>query len=418
MKSLLKRSLFNMLFLMILSSTMCAELNVGVAIKDLTPPIGTPSAGYFEREGRGMVGIHDPLLATALVIDNGSKIIAFCSVDHMGFLYRMTQHVITKVQSHPQLQKCEIFIGSSHTHSGGGAYFDIPIVGEMVAGPYDEKIAQFYIDTTADAIIDAFHNLQPAKVGIGYGHTKGLNSYNGVWPKEMPAPSDITIIKATKLDGSPLAVFFNTSIYPAVLEGDNMLFSADVVGYIRQYLSALLGKNAIPVFFNGTLGDIETNAPKASDRFESCNIIGKGIAQTIAEIWNTTNAANKMEIATFRDNYLFEPKPTLSGFQIPTDPAPTEINLIVLNQSDAFITIPAELSCVYDPIFKDQGKKLGFKHISISNLVNDAHGYIYTPEAWQLNPPESDFSFGGRDYGQLVEEKVLKLMKAASKENR
>ena len=169
-------------------------------------------------------------------------------------------------------------------------------------------------------------------------------------------------------------------------------------------------------FFNGPIGDIETNTPNASDSFESCNIIGKTIAQTIAKIWITTNTSNKMDIVTLRDNYLFEPQPTLSGFQIPTDPAPTEINLLVFNQSHVLITIPAELSCVYYPIFKDKGKNFGFKRISISNLVNDAHGYIYTPEAWRLNPPESDFSFGREMYGQLVEEKVLNLMRAAKQE--
>lgn len=402
----------SILLFFIFCSNMHAELKVGVGIKEMTPPIGTPSAGHFEREGRGMIGVHDPLLATALVIDNGIKVIAFCSVDHMSFLYGMTQQVINKVQSHPQLQQCEVFIGSSHTHSGGGAYFDIPVVGEMIAGPYNDKIAQFYINTVANAIIEAFQNLQPAKIGIGNGNLQGLNAYKGVWPEEMLPPSEITIFKVTKLDGSPLAIFFNTSIYPAILEKDNMLFSADVLGYVRQYLSSLISKDIASIFFNGPTGDIETHVPHASDRFESCNLIGKIVANTLVDIWYATDTSNTMDIFTFSDKYLFEPKPTLAGFQIPVNATPTEINLIVLNHSYGFITIPAEISCVYDPIFKDKGKILGFK-IAIANLVNDAHGYIYTPEAWRLNPPESDFSFGGELYGQYVEQKVFKLMQRA-----
>ena len=45
---LLKQVLSTILLLLILCSNIRAELKVGVGIKDLTPPIGTPSAGYFK----------------------------------------------------------------------------------------------------------------------------------------------------------------------------------------------------------------------------------------------------------------------------------------------------------------------------------------------------------------------------------
>jgi hypothetical protein len=69
---MITRSLFFLLALLIpiLSS---ADLKVGIGKVDITPPIGTPSAGYMERKGEGMQGIHDPLLAIALFIDNGEK---------------------------------------------------------------------------------------------------------------------------------------------------------------------------------------------------------------------------------------------------------------------------------------------------------------------------------------------------------
>ncbi len=81
-----------------------AAINVGIGKTNITPPIGTPSAGYTERKGEGMQGIHDPLLAIALFIDNEEKQIVLCSVDHLGFTYEMVQEITKKIHSHTELK--------------------------------------------------------------------------------------------------------------------------------------------------------------------------------------------------------------------------------------------------------------------------------------------------------------------------
>ncbi len=143
------------LFFLILTSVCFGSLQVGIGTADLTPPIGTPSAGYPERKGAGMEGVHDPLRAIALFIDTGDKKIVLCSVDHLGFSYDMVQAVTKKVQSQWGLEACEVYIGSSHTHSGGGGYLNIPVIGEQLAGPYNPEITEFYIEQTYKAIFQA-----------------------------------------------------------------------------------------------------------------------------------------------------------------------------------------------------------------------------------------------------------------------
>ena len=75
------------------NSPLIAKVFAGAGICEITPPFGTPSAGYAARQGEGMEGVHDPLLATALIVDNGDQKIAFCSVDHLGFDHTMVQEV-------------------------------------------------------------------------------------------------------------------------------------------------------------------------------------------------------------------------------------------------------------------------------------------------------------------------------------
>ena len=90
------------------------------------------------------------------------------------------------------------------------------------------------------------------------------------------------------------------------------------------------------------------------------------------------------------------------------------MNLIVLNQTHAFLTIPGELSCLYDQRLKQIACALEYEHLSIFGLTNDAHGYIISPEAWEQKVFESRFSFGGKDYGTLTEARGEKLLKKAA----
>lgn len=385
-----------------------AMVQAGTGKCNLTPPIGTPSAGHTKRSAV-MQGIHDPLWATAIVIDNGEKLMAFCSVDNLGFTHEMTREILQRVQRNPALSSCEIFAGSTHTHSGGGAFLNIPVIGEKLAGKYDPQIMQFYIDSTVKAIEDAFNNLQPAMIGIGYGHAADLSIYRGQWPKDVKPLTDVAVIKIIKPDGSPLAVLYNYPLHPTVLGQENLLFSSDFIGFARDRIKSLIGEEVESVYFNGAQGDIIPNLPKGGDRFAYCSQLGESLAETVFDIWSSTETDNSIEIATFKDSYSFAPATTSQGLKLPIEKYDSEINLIVLNNTHAFITIPGELSCIYDANFKNKGLQSGFSHVSILGLVNDAHGYIIQPDSWRHQTYESTLSFGGEHYGSLIEEKVNRL---------
>ncbi len=409
MKTIVK-SLF---FLILLIPTLnYATLYIGIGKTDITPPIGTPSAGYVDRKGEGMQGIHDPLTAIALFIDNGEKKIVLCSVDHLGFTYEMTQDIIQQVHAVPQLGQCEIYIGSSHTHSGGGAFLNIPIIGESLAGTYNPAMTQFYVKKTVEAIVQASQNLIPAKIGIGYGQAGDLSLYRGQWPTGITPLSDVAVIKVTKLDDTPVAVLFNYAVHPTVLKSQNRLFSSDFVGYARDHLQTLLGSNVQPIYFNGAQGDIIPVISNEGDRFESCEYLGHSLAETVQKIWNDTKTNDFLSIKTQKESYAFKPQATPYGLTLPLESYKSEMNVIVLNQLHAFITIPGELSCIYDRQLKALGNELGYVHVSIFGLTNDAHGYIILPESWRHKTLESSLSFGGENYGDFIKSSTENLLKS------
>lgn len=57
----------------------------------------------------------------------------------------MVQEIVQQVHTEHGLEQCELYIGSSHTHSGGGAYLNIPLLGESIAGTYSRNTTEFYV---------------------------------------------------------------------------------------------------------------------------------------------------------------------------------------------------------------------------------------------------------------------------------
>lgn len=388
-----------------------ATIYVGISKTDITPPIGTPSAGYTKRTEQVMQGTHDPLYATAMIIDNSEKIIAFCAVDNFGFNYEICQEIIKKVHSHPELSNCEVYIGSSHTHSGGGAFWKYPVLAALV-GRYNPVVTQFYIDTTAKAIIDAWGHKQLAKIGIGYGEVQNISKYRSTWPEGIKPLTDTTLIKVVSLDNIPIALLYNFPIHPCILDFDNLLFSADLVGYARDQLKKRFGDKFESLYFNGAQGDINPNVTKGGDRFALCNLIGTALAESVANTWDNIETKEEIDVATLKHPYTLIPQPSTVGMTIPVEKYETEINMLVLDQKHAFVTVPGELSCIYDRTFKKRAQELGYAHLSVLGLVNDAHGYMILPEAWRHKTYESSVSFGGENYGIEVEAKIMQLLEA------
>lgn len=415
--SFLSRFLFSLFILT--HSLSHAALYVGIGKAEITPPIGTPSAGYTDRQGAGMEGVHDPLLAIALLVDNEEKQLVLCSVDHLGFTHEMTLEIARQVHAVPELKSCEIYIASSHTHSGGGAYLNIPVLGESLAGAYNPETKAFYVEQTVQAILQASQNLKPAKIGIGYGETQEISKYRASWPTNVSPLRTVTVLKVTTLEDTPLAVLFNYPMHPTVLDSKNRLFSADFVGFTRRYLQTMLGKEVQPIFFNGAQGDINPLIPNFIGSyvyysFSFCVVLGKSLAETVHSVWNEIETSDTLQIETAKDAYSFVPQATPFGLKLPVEQYETELNLIVLNRQHAFVAMPGELSTLYDRRLKELGKELGYSHLSIFGLTNDAHGYIILPESWRHKTYESGLSFGGEFYGEQVMERAAVLLRALS----
>jgi len=91
-------------------------LEAGLAVVDITPPIGYRMSGYFRE--RFSTGTHDPLLAKAVVLRQGDCRAALVFCDLIGIPLELSRQVRSRAEQKLGIPAQHILIAATHTHTG------------------------------------------------------------------------------------------------------------------------------------------------------------------------------------------------------------------------------------------------------------------------------------------------------------
>jgi len=386
----------------------------GVAKTDITPPIGTPLAGYGARRAQPSTGVHDPTEARALILDNGTEKLALVSVDHLGFDHGMVDRIRASASAATQISPDHIFIMSSHTHSGGGAFMEmLPLLANVLAGKFDLKIRALYEQRTAEAIIDANKTMKPVRIGFGAGEARGISRFRSSWPPNGPVDPEVGVIRVdSATTGKPLAVLINFAAHPTVLGAENMTFSADFVGYARDALEKMAGGAAMAIFANGAQGTIAPHAFQGDDAWQRAENVGTILASEAFKVMLMIKLQDSVDIKLVRTPLTLKIVPT-SVFPPAMSYPPgyeSEINAISFDNRIAFVAIPGELGSILNFQVKERGKMLGFEKTFLLGLTNDALGYIITEDEYRHKTYESTISLFGPTFGSFIANESFQLL--------
>ena len=242
------------------------NLKVGFAQVDFTPD-KLPLVGNF-RDDYISRGTHDPLCSHAIVFANSSQKIALLSID-LCLLRRdnvalMRNYITSKCDINPE----NILISATHTHAGS-LTFQRPGYPKV-----HEKIIDAFLKKAASAVVQANQNLKDTTLYIGHNQenrisfNRRLKCKDGKihpnWEVLKPdfiigptAPIDPQVITLSVSQNSKLkAALVNFALHPAILAGDNWLYSADFPGYLVEAMEKLFGDEFMTAFFNGCCGNI------------------------------------------------------------------------------------------------------------------------------------------------------------------
>jgi len=217
-----------------------ATLRAGFGRRDITPKVGCQLVGYANRLSAA-TGIHDPLLARALVLDDETTRCAILSADLCYLNARTVQAIRKAVHHRTEIPPSNVFIATTHTHSG-------PHDGD--AENWERPLPELF----AEAVAQACEALQPARLGGGYGVLYGY-SINRRW-LDRPVDPGVAVVRVDNVDGTPLGLLTNFACHGVVLGYDSFLISADWPGYACREMEHALGPGTTCLFLQGGSGDI------------------------------------------------------------------------------------------------------------------------------------------------------------------
>src|SRR5207249_10780445 len=92
------------------------SMKSGFAQADITPPIGCNIGSVRPRV---MTGMHDPLLASACVIDDGATPVALVGIDASIITRAAAESATRAIAQRTGIPRDNVVISASHTHQGG-----------------------------------------------------------------------------------------------------------------------------------------------------------------------------------------------------------------------------------------------------------------------------------------------------------
>ncbi len=284
-------------------------LRVGVAKLDITP---TSLIKVNPNDGENFIGVHDPIFARVVIIDNGSNSVALVSLDNNQL--GNTLPVRERIQKELGIPASHIIIAATHDHSAPMLGNRTPGANAKTGGPEVDVYTSFVNDRIVAALKQAKAALQPARIGLGTGHADVNVNRDVYTPKgwvygvNENGPSDKTVwvLKFETLAGEPLAVMFNYGVHPVVTRREKMV-SGDLPGAAERYVEQQYGDKVVALFTMGPGGDQDPriydlptaaeNKDKRPAAFEVMNAQGFMLGAEVVRVANQirpTIAATKV----------------------------------------------------------------------------------------------------------------------------
>jgi hypothetical protein len=231
-------------------------LRVAFGEIEITPALGEGKktvwmAGFGH--GRAATGVHDPLMARTVVLDDGQRKIALVSVDLIGLQYSNVLRI------RERLKKINyVMVSSTHNHEGPD------VIGIWGRNPLVTGVDPAYLTLVEDRVVKvvevATKQLAPAQAAYGTAEDEKLLGDSRL-PKVYDGVLRVVTFRAAATDDKPagggrplIGVLVQWNCHPEAMGSKNKLITADfpaaTVGWLKD-------KYKVPVaYFSGAVGGL------------------------------------------------------------------------------------------------------------------------------------------------------------------
>ncbi|HYG76634.1 MAG TPA: neutral/alkaline non-lysosomal ceramidase N-terminal domain-containing protein [Planctomycetota bacterium] len=436
------------------------EFSVGAAAVKITPPQGTPLAGFYAM--RPSTGVLDDIYSKAMVIEQDGAKVAIVSLDMCYTTRPIILNARKLIAEKTGIPAERVLISATHTHTGPALERQATIdeltgartpAAVQYAASLPALIAQSVIEANekraparAHAAIEREENLSFNRRFVMKDGTFGWNipksSANNVLRPSGPIDPDVGVlyIETSANPARPIATYVNFAMHPVTVGGTKI--SSDYPHFLCKRLAEHKGPEMITLFANGCCGNIghrDISSPDAQSGVRESDRIGSRLAAAVQRAYErmtplqafaprvatqmvslplrkfTEQQAEKARAVVLR---MSDPKLSttvkaeafcvLDVLAREGKPLEVEIQAIALSDELAIVALPGE---IFVELGLELKKSSPFKYTLIAELANGSIGYIPNRAAFPEGNYEVVSARTEEGSGELLIETALKLLK-------
>jgi len=299
-----------------------AELEAGVAVADITPPIGYRMCGYFYE--RLSTGVRDSLHAKAIYLHQNNQQAALVFCDLIGVPQAVTDQARLIANRKTGIPSTNIMVAATHSHTGP-LYFDAlrtflheRAVEKNGSDPQETiDYPSALAEKLAGAIVQAKTAAKPVELAAGVAKQTGLSFNRRFHMKDgtvvfNPGKLNPNIVRAAGPIDPDLGLvllrdhrqgqaFASLTVFALHLDTTGGTeYSADYPFHLERSARAKFGQDFIAIFGAGTCGDIN-HIDVATNRLQKggdeSQRIGKTLGESVLTALPELKPANKPSLA-------------------------------------------------------------------------------------------------------------------------
>ncbi len=271
-------------------------MKAGFGRLDMTPPLGTPLAGYYEQ--RLANGVLDPLSLNALALSDGVNTAVMITADMLGIRRTYSEEIRNLVAERVKIPVDHVMLMSLHQHTSmrlADAWERSAVTDKTYLDVFYRKcadVAKMAIDDLADATVSFAEQetAEPIAFIRRYFMKDGSVRTNpGKYRDEVASPvgeqdHNVRLVKFVREEKKNIALV-NFSTHPDTIGGKRI--SADWPGFVRRFVEEDHPDTQC-ICVNGCQGDsnhVNIWSDEKQSGYFRAEKMGRVIADTASTVW-------------------------------------------------------------------------------------------------------------------------------------
>jgi len=272
------------------------RLFAGAAAVDICPE--TPQFLYgYPHVPRYSSGIHDPIYASALFLDDGITRVLFIATDVIWLSRTLVAEIRSRISAATGIPPHNMMVTATHNHSAPHVVPSLSNAGDATVPAPDEKYLLQLVERATRAGCAAVENAVAAEWAYCMASSAdiGTNRRDPAGPRDTDVP--VLALRA-RGGGHWLALMSVCCMHPTVLHEDSTLISADFPGATRQYLQSHLMNADCPLIYHcGPCGNLSPRHVIRENTFAEAERLGRMLGESIAKALAKAQFATRVHLS-------------------------------------------------------------------------------------------------------------------------